>query len=98
MPSLCQNSNCFMHFQLSIIVLSNSRFLEMTMPISKTGTPIQIRIGEGSVTFPIIWPMRGQYVFLMTKSIFFVCVCFFFFFFFFSSFNIIFGGKCASFY
>ena len=68
MPSLCQNSDCFMHFQLSIIVLSNSHFLEMTMLISKTGTLIQIRIGIGSVTFPITGPMRGQYF-----------LCFFFF-------------------
>ena len=76
MPSLCQNSDCFMHFQLSIIVLSNSHFLEMTMLISKTGTLIQIRIGVGSVTLPIMGPLRGQYVFLMTKSIF-LCVFFF---------------------
>ena len=63
MPSLCQNSDCFMHFQRSVIVLSNSHFLEMTMLISKTGTLIQIRIGvvashsllcahEGSVYLP----------------------------------------------
>ena len=64
MPSLCQNSDCFMHFQLSIIVLSNSHFLEMTMVISKTGTLIQIRIGIGSVTFPIMGLMRGQYFFV----------------------------------
>ena len=37
---LMPNSDCFMHFQLSIIVLSNSHFLEMTMLISKTGTLI----------------------------------------------------------
>ena len=36
MPSLCQNPDFFMHFQLSVIVLgiSASRFLEMTMFIS----------------------------------------------------------------
>ena len=78
MPSLSQNSNCFMYFQLSIIVLSNSHFLEITMLISKTGILIQIRIGVGSVTFPFMGPMRGQYVFLMTNCIF-LCVCVFFF-------------------
>ena len=74
MPSLCQNSDCLTHFQFPLIVLSISHFLEMTMLISKTGTLIQIRIGVGSVTFPIMGPIKGQYVFLMTKSIF---LCFF---------------------
>ena len=37
----------------------------MTILISKVGTLIQIRIGVGSATFPIMGPMRGQYVFLM---------------------------------
>ena len=39
----------------------------MTILISKVGTLIQIRIGVGSATFPIVGPMRGQYFFLMTK-------------------------------
>ena len=65
-----------MHFQLSIIVLSNSHFLEMTMRISKTGTLIQIRKGVGNAVLPILGPMRAQYVFLMTKSIF-LCIVFF---------------------
>ena len=36
MPSLCQNPDFFMHFQLSIIVLGipAAHFLEMTMFIS----------------------------------------------------------------
>ena len=54
MPSLCQNSDCFMQFQLSIIVLSNSHFLEMTMLISETGTLIQIRIGVGT-SHSLLW-------------------------------------------
>ena len=39
----------------------------MTILISKIGTLIQIRMGLGSTTFSIMGPMRGQYVFLMTK-------------------------------
>ena len=39
----------------------------MTILISKVDTLIQIRMGVGSATFPIMGPMRGQYVFLMTK-------------------------------
>ena len=53
---------------------SASHFLEMAMLISKVSTciMIQIRIRVGSVMFPIMGPMWGQYVFLMTKSIFFM--------------------------
>ena len=39
----------------------------MTILIRKVGTLIQIRMGVDSVTFPIMGPMRGQYVFLKTK-------------------------------
>ena len=39
----------------------------MTILISKVGTLIQILMGVGSATFPIMGPMRGQYVFLMAK-------------------------------
>ena len=56
----------------------------MSMLISKIGTLIQIRIRVGNITSLLWGPMRGQYVFLMTKSIFVcVCVCVFFFVFFF---------------
>ena len=61
----------------------------MTILISKVGTQIQIRIGVGSATFPIMGPMRGQYVFLMTK----IHIFYAFFFF-----NIIILGHWASFY
>ena len=65
---------------------SASHFLEMAVLIIKvsTCTLIQIRIRVGSVMFPIMGPMWGQYVFLMTKSIFFM---------FFSAFNIIMLGN-----
>ena len=67
-----------MHFQISIIVwsYSASHFLEMTMLICEVGTLIQIRMGVGSVTFPIMGPISGQYVYIVTKSIFLVCVFF----------------------
>ena len=41
--------------------------------ISKVDTMIQISIGVGSATFPIMGPMRGQYVFLMMKNPYFLC-------------------------
>ena len=55
----------------------------MTILISEVGTLIQIRIGVGSATFPIMGPTRGQYVFLMTKIHIFYFYFFFFFFYFF---------------
>ena len=58
----------------------------MTILISEVGTLIQIKIGVGSATFPIMGPTRGQYVFLMTK----IHIL--------SSFNIIILGNWASFY
>ena len=57
--------------------------------ISKVGTQIQIRMGVGSATFPIMGPMRGQYVFLMKKIYIFYA---------FPSFDIIILGNWASFY
>ena len=60
----------------------------MAMLISKVGTLIQLRIGLGSLMFPIMGPMWGQYVFLMPNPYFHV----------FSSFNIIILGNQASFY
>ena len=39
----------------------------MAILINKIDTLIQIRMGVGSATFPIMGPLRGQYVFLMTK-------------------------------
>ena len=39
----------------------------MNILISKVGTLIQIRMGVGNATFPIMGPTRDQYVFLMTK-------------------------------
>ena len=39
----------------------------MIILINKIGTLIQIRMVAGSATFPIMGPMRGQNVFLMTK-------------------------------
>ena len=55
-----------MHFQLSVIVLGNaaSRFLEMTMRISKVDILIQIRMEVGSVIFAIMVSIRGQYAYL----------------------------------
>ena len=56
----------------------------MIILISKVSTLIQIRIGVGSATFPIMGPMRGQYVFLITKTHIFML---------FSSFSIIILGS-----
>ena len=58
----------------------------MTLLISKVGTLIQLKIGLGSVMFPIMW---NQCVFLMTKKKKNM---------FFSSFNIIILGNRDSFY
>ena len=53
----------------------------MTILISKVGTQIQIRMGIGSATFPIMGSMRGQYVFRRKKKIF-LCFSFFYYYYF----------------
>ena len=67
----------FLHLLSLVVSGKASHFLETTMLISKVGALIQTRMRVGSITFPIMGPMRGQYVFLMTKSIFFFIFFFF---------------------
>ena len=78
-PSRCQNPDIFMCYQISIIILGNSfsYFLELVMLISKVGTLMQTKMGDGSATFSNFGPKMGQYVFLTAKFIF--CMLFVYF-------------------
>ena len=68
MSSLCQNPETFVCILYLVTICSDSAsyFLEMSILVTLVGT--QIRMGQGCITFPGIWPRRGQYAFLMSKS------------------------------
>ena len=70
-----EKSKCFYMFYFYTEYFSRliPYFLDMITLISVT----QNRMGVGSVTFPCKGPMRGQFVFLMTKSqSFYICFVF----------------------
>ena len=69
MSSSWQNPKCFIGFVFNQCYWRISLyFLQMIMLISFVDTLTQTRMGVGRVTFPSKGPMRGQYVFHMTKS------------------------------
>ena len=65
---MTKSRSFYILFSISISGDSASYFIEMFMLISLEYTLAQTRMGFGRVTFSSKEPMRGQYVFLMTKS------------------------------
>ena len=70
MSSLCPNLEFCIQFLYSVTMSADSGFyfFEIIVLISLEGTPTQIRIGVGNITFHARGSMRGQYVFFMPKS------------------------------
>ena len=66
---MCKSRNVYtFYFHLSFFGNSASHSIEMIMLVSLVDMLTQTRIGVGSVTFSRMGPMRGQYVFLISKS------------------------------
>ena len=70
MSSLWQSHTVFIRFIFSSIISGDSvsYLLEMVVLISLESTLTQTRLGVGRVTLPSYGPMRGQYIFFMSKS------------------------------
>ena len=70
MSSLWQNLKVFVGFLFSISISGDSAsyFIQIIMLISLEYTLAQTRMVFGKVSLPSKGPMRGKYVFLMSKS------------------------------
>ena len=70
MSSISPNLEICIHFLYSVTIYNDSSFyfFEVIVLISWEGTPTQIRMRVGSITFHARGSLLGQYVFCMSKS------------------------------
>ena len=70
MSSLCPDLEICIRFLYSITISNDSAFyfFEICVLISLEGTPTQIRMWVGSITFHAKGSIKGQYIYFMPKS------------------------------